>query len=504
MRIAIGQLWQETNTFNPLPTTRGDFEAFGVVRGAELVERMADTNELGGFIQSLRAWPEKPEVVGLVRLPAWPAGRVTADTFAWLRGELVGALRDALPVDAVLLALHGALAAEGTPDVTGEVLQACRTLLGPGVPLVATLDLHANVTGRMVRNADALVLYHTAPHIDVLETGMRGAAVLRRLLDGARPVTAFQKLPLVVPAERANTQDAASVSYAIRELLQAWEREPAVLAAGLATVQPWLDVPELGTAVVVVTDSDGELARRQCADLAALVWERRRDYLPELVSVEEGVRVALAEADGLVVLSDSADATTSGAPGDSNHLLREMLKYDWPRPALVPLVDPDLVAEAARHGTGAEFAATLGGKRDRRFSTPLPAVVRVAGLFDARFVLSGHLARNLLIDMGAAAVLRIGNVHLVVTSRSGPHFAPQLFEAAGLDPFAARLLVAKSPCGFRAAYQARAKRILVVRAPGCAPADFWRYDYRHIPRPLWPWDEIAHWAPAPSLIHGRK
>src|SRR6516164_7936889 len=160
MRIAIGQLWQETNTFNPLPTTRADFEAFGVVRGAELVEQMAETNELGGFIQSLRAWPERPEIVGLVRLPAWPAGALTRDTFEWLRGELVESLRAALPVDAVLLALHGALVAESAPDVEGEVLSALRALVGPRVPIVATLDLHANVTRRMVALADALVLYH--------------------------------------------------------------------------------------------------------------------------------------------------------------------------------------------------------------------------------------------------------------------------------------------------------------------------------------------------------
>src|SRR5579884_3086214 len=130
MRIAVGQLWQESNTFNPLPTMRADFEHFGIVRGPELVERMADTNELGGFIQSLRAWPEQPEIVGLVRLPAWPGGAATADTFAWVRQVWTDALRRALPVDAVLLALHGALVAEGTPDVEGEVLQALRDLLG--------------------------------------------------------------------------------------------------------------------------------------------------------------------------------------------------------------------------------------------------------------------------------------------------------------------------------------------------------------------------------------
>ncbi len=491
MRIAIGQLWQETNTFNPLPTTRTDFEDFGVVRGAALVERMADTNELGGFIQALRTWPERPEIVGLVRLPAWPSGAATADTFAWLRDELVGALRSALPVDAVLLALHGSLVAAGTPDVEGAVLEAYRALLGPDVPLVATLDLHANVTERMVRAADALVLYHTAPHIDVFETGQRGAAVLRRILDGARPVTAFQKLPLVVPAERADTQNPASVGYALRELLQAWERDPRVLAAGLATVQPWLDIPDLGSAVVVVTDGDRALAQARCDELAALVWERRREYLPELVSVEEGVRAAAAEPDGLVVLSDSADSTTSGATGDSNHVLRELLKHSWLRPALLTLVDPELVAEAGRRGVGAEFAATLGGKRDTKNSTPLPAVVRVANLFDARFVMSGHLARNLAVNLGPSAVLTIGNVQVVVTSRTGPHFAPQLFEAAGLDPFAAQVLIAKSPCGFRAAYQARARKILVVRAPGCAPSDFWNTAYHHIPRPLWPWDDLA-------------
>src|SRR6516225_2795787 len=156
MRIAIGQLWQETNTLNPLPTTRADFEAFGVVRGVELVERMADVNELGGFIQSLRAWPERPEIVGLARLGTWPSGLATADTFAWVREELVEGLRRVLPVDAVLLALHGSLAAEGAPDVEGDVLDALRDLLGPDVPLVATLDLHANVTERMVRAADAL------------------------------------------------------------------------------------------------------------------------------------------------------------------------------------------------------------------------------------------------------------------------------------------------------------------------------------------------------------
>ncbi len=505
MRIAVGQLWQESNTFNPLPTTRADFEHFGIVRGAGLVVQMADTNELGGFIQSLRRWPEQPEIVGMVRLAAWPSGVVTSETFAWIRQEMTDALRRALPVDAVMLALHGALVAEQMPDVEGELLHAFREILGLSVPLVATLDLHANITERMVRAADALVLYHTAPHIDVFETGQRGAAVLRRILvDGVRPVTAFQKMPLVVPAERANTQDAASVSHALRKRLQALESQPGILSAGLATVQPWLDIPELGSSIVIVSEGDGELAVKMCKEIAAEVWRRRREYLPELVSVADGVRAAYANKEGLVVFSDSADSTTSGAAGDSTAVLSELLKYDWPRPALVTLVDPDVVEMARQRGIGAEITAEMGGKRDRRFSQPLHVTAKVQHLFEARFVLSGHLARNLPIDMGLSAVLRCGQVHIVVTSRSGPHFAPQLFQTAGLDPFAASVLVAKSPCGFRAAYAPYARKILVVRAPGCAPSDFWNYPYRNIPRPIWPWDEIEKWTPAPQVIASAK
>jgi microcystin degradation protein MlrC len=314
-------------------------------------------------------------------------------------------------------------------------------------------------------------------------------------------VTAFQKIPLVVPAERANTQDSASVSQQFCRTLREWEARPGVLAAGLATVQPWLDVPDLGSAVLVVTDGDADLAANLCGQLANDVWARRRDYLPELVPVEEAVRRAYAACgDGLIVLSDSADSTTSGAPGDSNWVLRELLKHDWPQSALVTLVDPELVAETEQRGLGAEWIAPLGGKRDRQFSTPVSVTVCSERLFDARFVMSGHLARNMPIDMGRSAVLRHGNVRIVVTSRTGPHFAPDLFRSAGLDPFSAAVLVAKSPCGFRAAYEGRAKQIMVVRAPGCAPADFWRYEYRQIPRPLWPWDEIGEWSAEPQVF----
>lgn len=501
MRIALGQLWQETNTFNPLPTTRGDFEALGVLRGDDLLEEMAATNELGGMIGALRAWRPVPDLVGLVRFPAWPSGLITEETFDWLRDGLLAALDVAGPVDAVLLALHGAMAAEGHRDVEGEILDAVRERIGPRTPLVATLDLHAHLTDRMVRAADVLVLFHTVPHVDVAETGRRGAEVLRRIVqDGARPVSAFQRVPMVVPAERANTEADGNLSAELKAQLQALEARPEVLTAGLATVQPWLDVPDLGCGVLVTTDGDADLARSACAALAETVWTRRREYLPELIELPDAVWRAHQSTEGLTVLSDSADATTSGAPGDSVWFLAELLRHDWPRPALMALVDPVTVQQAEAAGAGATLDSNLGGRRDTRFGRTLALRVTVERLFPARFILSGHLGTNLPIDMGPSALLRHGNVWIVATARSGPHFAPELFRAAGLDPLAAQVLVAKSPCGFRAAYQPHAAAIYNVRTPGCAPADFWNYEYRHIPRPLWPWDEIADWRPAPALI----
>lgn len=494
-RIAIGQLWQETNTFNPVPTTRADFESFGVVRGAPLIARMAETNELGGFIQSLRSWPTPVEIVGLARLPAWPSGLATRQTFDWLHDELLSALHAAAPVDGVLLALHGAMAAQEHPDVEGEILAAVRQAIGSNTPLVASLDLHANVTQAMVDAADALVLYHTAPHVDVFQTGQRAAGVLRRiLLDGARPTMTLVKAPLVPPAERANTEQVGSTSWQLKQRLIQLEDDPRILAAGVATVQPWLDVPQLGSAVVIAVNGDRALARRLALETAQWLWDRRDDYLPELTPFATAVRQAHDLTEGLAVISDAADATTSGAPGDSTWLLAEALKYSWRAPALVTLVSPEVVQQAQRLGIGAAFRGPVGGIRDRRFSSPFELSGQVERLFDACFSLSGHIGRNLEIDMGPGAVLRAaGNVRLVVTTRSGPHFAPELFRAAGFEPFEAALVVAKSPCGFRAAYQGRAVMIIGAQSPGCAPPDFWNYSYCNRTSDLWPWQRNLAW-----------
>jgi microcystin degradation protein MlrC len=252
--------------------------------------------------------------------------------------------------------------------------------------------------------------------------------------------------------------------------------------------------------VVITTDNQPALAATLCSQLASELWRRREEYLPELLSVEDAVERAHGTLDGLIVLSDASDATTSGSPGDSVWILEEMLKRAWRGPVLVTVVAPDIVDAASQAGVGRRWNGRIGGVRDNRFGISISLSADVERLFDARFILNGHIGKNLPIDMGRAAVLRVGNIHVIVTSRSGPHFAPELFQTAGYDPFAAAVLVAKSPAGFRAVYQTRAAAIYSVRAPGCAPSDFWRYPYQQIHRPLWPWDEMPNWEPRPRLF----
>jgi microcystin degradation protein MlrC len=203
----------------------------------------------------------------------------------------------------------------------------------------------------------------------------------------------------------------------------------------------------------------------------------------------------------LTVLSDAADATTSGAPGDRVWILAELLKVRWPREALVTVVAPEVVEQCAGVAPDTRLTVRLGGLRDNRFGTTIELEVTVERTFDARFTMTGHIGRNMPIDMGRSVVLRhASNTRVIVTTRSGPHFAPELFRAAGFEPFEASVVIAKSPCGFRAVYAEHAAAIYSVKAPGCAPSDFWNYDFKNIPRPLWPWDDIEHWTPAQDLI----
>lgn len=501
MRIAVGQLWQETNTFNPNLTGWTDFEAMGVAVGDDVIARFGNSGELSGFLNEWNSssLANATEFIGLARFACWPSGSVDSQTWQRIREEFKRHLQAAGKVDGVFLALHGAICAEGEPDVTGRLLADVREIVGPETVVVGSLDLHANFTRLMQEQADVLSGYHTCPHIDSVETGARAARALQRCLASDRkPTTSIRRLPMITAAENHNSL--SGLPHELYETLKRWEQEPDVLSAGLYMAMPWFDCPELGWCVTRTTlsaaaDSD---VLDAYADEAWNLRHQMEDI--ERVAPSDVVSIAAQTVGRPIAVGDGADATNSGATGDVTTLLAEFLKQPIPDGgALTFMVDPIAVQAAQAAGEGGVFDADVGG-RQCEFSDPIRVVGTVEKLFDVRWILTGHISSNLPIDMGAGAVVRSGDVTILLCERSGPGSSPKLYESAGLNPRDFKLVVAKSPSGFRADYESFAALMISADCPGCASPDWKAMPFENITRPLWPLDEIDDYRTESNLV----
>jgi microcystin degradation protein MlrC len=487
MRIAIGELKQETNTFAVTATTLADFRAWHLWDDQDVIRHSRGTNtEVAGFLDLLEE--AGAEAVPTLATFAMSGGPVTAETVTALRAALIDRLIAARPLDGVLLALHGAMVVEDDDDADGTTIAAVRAAIGPDVPLVVTMDLHANITRRCVEQADVIVGFRTSPHVDLRATGQRAARLLVRWLNGdVRPVMAFAKIPMVVPA----STHMHHVPGPFQRLMDATAAAEggAVLAASAFTVQPWLDIAEMGFATVVVTDDDAALARQVACRLAEQAWRERTVFLEtRLVAPADAIRVALARADGPVVLSDCADGTGAGSPGDATAVLAALLAADPAKPALICVRDPQVAAEAAATGVGGVIDTRVGGKLDSDYNQPVTfrGTVDWAGSASFRFGGAGYTGVEM--EMGPSAVLRWHNVSLLVVSNSVMTVDPALYRAVGLEPATAQIVVVKSHIQFRAGYEEIAKEIILLDSPGMSSDQLTALDFRRVPRPLFPLD----------------
>jgi microcystin degradation protein MlrC len=484
--VAVAALLHEANTFSPRPTTLADFERGGLWRGPEALARAAGANvELAGFADV--AERAGLDLVPLLSAHAQPSGRLSRETYAALRDELLARLEEALPADAVLLALHGAMAADGLDDPDGDLLAAVRARVGGAIPVVATLDLHANVTRRMAAAATALVGYHTSPHVDVADTGRRAAALLRAVLDGGvRPVSAWRKVPMLNTGE-THRSDHGPYGELFR-LVGDLERRPGLLSVSLFTVQPWLDVEELGWTALAVADGDPAPAERAAAELAAASWARREALLARVTPLEEAVERARRSPRGPVVFVDSADSTNSGASGDSTAVLGAVLDRPLGGPVLLHVVDAEAARAAVAAGVGAGVTLSVGGRLDPARARPLRLAATVQAVSPGRYVVESPMHRGRPVDVGPTAVLRAGEVRLVVCAAAPPGHDPGIYRHVGLEPRDARVVQVKSPAGFRAWYEPIAADIVLLDTPGAASARLTAFRYERAPRPLFPLD----------------
>lgn len=333
MRIAIGQIFQESNTFSPGPSTLETFQSVYLRSGEELLGAFGNARvEVSGFIDALRRADVEP--VPLIAASALAGGPVTRSAFESIMRDLEARLAAAGPLDAVLLALHGAMCIEDEPDAESEIIERVAGALPAGTPIGVSLDLHGHITPRMLKADVFYVGYREYPHIDMFETGARVAETLLESLRGRlRPRMALTKLPLIVSPSKARTGDEP-----LRSILQVARRMEAageILHASFFPVQPWLDIPDLGFAVLVCADGDGTVAQRAADQLASLVWERRQEFEPDLVSLEEAIETGLA-SDGTTVVSDSGDAPSGRGLGGRQRERVELAPRLGERPCRSP------------------------------------------------------------------------------------------------------------------------------------------------------------------------
>lgn len=508
-RVAAAQIAHETNVFSSVPTDYAAFVASGLSIGAEaIIANRAETNtEFGGFLRA--ATVQGFELLPILAVWATPSGKVTRDAAERLTRILTDGLREALadgPLDGVLLALHGAMVTEVDDDGDGAILQAVREIVGPDVPIVATLDLHANISPRMVELADILIGYETYPHIDMAERGEEAAATLARLMRGEiAPTAALRKPPMLPTSQRMTT--GRMPMRALMDQARQMEEDPRVLNVTIAGGFPPGDNPDAGFGIVVTTDNDPGLAIALADELAAAAWSLRDGFLGGVASFAHAAELIreLASGDdpemptsGPLVLVDIADNPWTGGPGDSAELVRFLFTEQVAGGAVALVRDPDVVQEAIAAGPGGRIVVELGGKTDRLHGDPLDVQAYVKLLSDGKYVNDGPMMAGLTVDLGPTALLLCEPasgppappVEVLVTTRAETPIDLNVFRAHGIEPTRRQVLGLKGKGHFRAAFEPIARRVVLVEGPGITGADLSRLTFHNIRRPIWPLDPV--------------
>lgn len=477
----------ETNTFSLIPTDLDAFRARRYFEGEDIFPAFRNTNtEIAAFIDAAERYDW--DLVPTVAAQAMPAGPVTADAFNHIARRLLSGLND-LPFDGILLALHGAMVSEPHEDGEGYLLELIRNEIGPHIPIAATLDLHANVTVNMVRQADILISYKTYPHVDMYEVGLETADLLQRTLNGdIRPSTLLGKCEMMDGADHGRTPGGP-----MRHLLpmaRAFEMEEGVLSVSVNGGFPWADTLETGPSALVVVDGDPSRFHDVVQTMANEIWNRRHELSISLGNIGEAVAAIRAHpADtGPLVIAEFSDNPGGGGYGDATRFLQAVLEADAEGVAFSLIVDPQAAGIMQRAGVGADVTVSLGGCIDPSFGAPISVSGTVMALTDGDLVHEGPMQRGVAINLGMSALLRSGGVDIVVTSQKAQVYDLQHFRFLGIEPTGYRALIVKSAHHFRAAYEPIAGKVMTVDAGGLTSRNYQELTYRRVRRPVFPLD----------------
>lgn len=490
IRIALGGIVHETNTFALAPTGIEEFTARRYFAGEDMHQLIGTNTVIGGALEVIDADPDLEPIL-TVDATAVPGGTVTRDAFERIVGDILSGIEAGLP-DAVVLDLHGALVVDGFPGGDGEVARRVRALVGPDIPVVAVLDLHGNIDEVLVRNTDVLLPYDTYPHIDSAQRGAEAVQVAVGIARGElKPTSGVVKLAISPPGP--NQFSGSEPTCSLQAIARDWETNPGVINVSILFAFPYSDVPHNGMAVIATTNNDPALAKQISEELGREIVRRHEEFWPEMMSVEEAVHAAMSEPRGPVVLADYGDNPGGGSSADGTALLWALLDLGATDAAIAVISDPEVVEIAWAAGVGGEIAVELGGKRDDWHGAPVPVEATVLSLSNGDFVYEGPMGTGVADSFGRTAVLacrgRHGNiVEVICCTRRIQALDTDIFRSQGIEPTGRQILVVKSSVHFRGAFGPIASRIIVVDTPGLLQLNVSAFPFRHITRPLWPHD----------------
>jgi len=491
-RVAVGSLFIECNHLGGVPTSIDFFERSELCRGDAVLSLQEGT--VGGMLDTLRQ--QSAEIAPLLVAISCSSGPLTADCYGQLKTEMLDRLRQSLPVDGVLLALHGSASAENAGDIEGDLLAAVRSIVGVEIPIVATLDLHAHVTEAMVRSANALVAWETYPHRDAVTTGQRGADLLLRTLQGeVKPTMALAKAPVIVGGVHSGTEGDAPFAEIMR-FAKSFENDSDVLSTSAFLVHPYLDLPEMGGGGLVITNDNMEKAASIAAQIAQLYWARRFKLEADVYSPAEAINEGLEIEGGPVLLAEVADCCGGGAAGDNVTTLKSLVELCSDQPSLVPVVDPAAAQACHSAGAGGELTLQLGHSLDPQWGSPLHVTGTVAKTSDGTFTYSEGIYKGQTGNMGPSAVFTVGAIQILITTHATYDWADEQFRSMQLDPLSAKFIVVKNPMNFRVGYDGVYKSYFILGTPGSTPATVKHVQFKNLQRPYFPKDtEIPNFNP---------
>ena len=490
MRVITGVIGHETNTFSPIKTNWDSYrkERFGYLCGAELLDKFRGTGgtSISGFIQA--ADKHGFELVPTIFANAHPSAPTPRDIFDTILGDMLDAIAAAGAIDGILLELHGAMVAEGIDDGEGQILEALRQQVGPAVPILIQLDIHSNISQRMIGNADVLLGRKTYPEVDHVERSIQCGDILMRMVrEGVRPTLALCQLPLVWGM---NQVTAHSPMREAMEKLEKIEALPEVVCASIATCFPLADIPDMGASVYVATDGDPARAQELADQLGTWIFARRADWHTFLPTTRQALEEA--EKQGLypAIFADRNDNTGGGAPGDSTGVLRTFLEAGLEDACILYIVDPEAVELCNKVGVGSTLELDVGGKSSPLQGQPVPMKAMVSTLSDGRFLYDGPRNKGLEGSMGPSAYIRQGGVHVLLVSRREQPFGPAFARTMGLEPQKMRYIGIKSTVHFRAGFESWAGAIYTVNEAGVNDPPGGGAAFKRLGRKLYPFDDF--------------